>query len=490
MSVARKLFDQTRTPRSEEPISVARGQCRQAVVLATLVLCSLCTRVWAQAASENFQERPGILEFSGRMIVRPLQSSALHDRGLSAVDINTCRERAAARLRPQLIEYVPATDEYVVTLPPGETENTFAAMLRTTGDYEYAVPDWRCFLVSTTPNDPAFRSQWHHKRVRSALAWDVSTGNSGLIIAVVDGGVQVDHPDLAAALVPGYNAADRLAQSAGGSVGDVDGHGTFVSGLAAAVGNNMLDVVGMGWNFGLMPVRYYNTPGGGYLGDILDGVRWAADHGARIINVSQTGVEYEVVQTTGAYVKSKGGLLFWAAGNDGRDLSWFDWPDVIVVGATNSADGRPAWSAFGNAVDVFAPGENILSTGIVSVEAIGSGTSAATPIAAGIAGLLWSRFPGRSPSQIEAALFAGCVDLGAPGNDLVWGWGRVDSYSTVTHAFTCPPDFDGDGFLTGDDFDAYVTAFVAGSRAADFDGDGFVTGDDFDAYVVAFSAGC
>ena len=93
-----------------------------------------------------------------------------------------------------------------------------------------------------------------------------------------------------------------------------------MSGLAGAIGNNGTHVVGMGWNFSIMPVRYYNSPGGGFLNDLFDGARWAVEHGAKCINVSQTGVEYEPVQTTGEYIKSQGGLLFWAAGNDGRDL--------------------------------------------------------------------------------------------------------------------------------------------------------------------------
>jgi len=194
----------------------------------------------------------------------------------------------------------------------------------------------------------------------------------------------------------------------------------------------------MGWSFSLMPVRYYNSPGGGYLSDLLDGVRWAAQHGAQCINVSQTGVEYSSVQTTGAYVRGLGSLLFWAAGNDARDLSWFDWDDVIVVGATDRIDHRASFSAYGLAVDVFAPGTDIYSTGMPSGLAIGSGTSAATPIAAGIAALAWIRSPSLTPDEVEARLFAGCIDLGPPGNDVEWGWGRVDAPRTLGAAAFAP----------------------------------------------------
>ena len=300
-----------------------------------------------------------------------------------------------------------------------------------TGDYEYAEPDWICHPTQTIPNDPSYPAQWHHIKVRSPFAWDTTTGDASLVIAIVDGGVMLDHTDLVGALVPGYNAADDLAQSAGGDVSDVDGHGTFVAGLAGAVGNNGIHVAGIGWDFSLMPVRYYNSPGGGYLHHILAGARWAADHGARCVNVSQTGVEYNSVQTTGAYLKNRGSLLFWAAGNDSRDLSWFDWDDVIIVGATNPNDGKASFSAYGQAVDVYAPGTNIVSTGLPGGLATGSGTSASTPIVAGICALIWSNRPHLTADEVEERLYYGCVDLGAPGNDSYWGWGRVDSYASV-----------------------------------------------------------
>jgi len=190
--------------------------------------------------------------------------------------------------------------------------------------------------------------------------------------------------------------------------------------------------VGMGRDFSIMPVRYYNSPGGGLLNDVLDGARWAVDHGAKCINVSQTGVEFEPVQTTGEYITSQGGLLFWAAGNDGRDLSWFDWDDVIVVGGTDQNDSRTWCSAYGPAVDLFAPGIDILSTGIPGGLAIsGCGTSASTPMAAGVAALVWSVDPLLSPDQIERHLLRGCDDLGPAGEDDVWGWGRANSHASV-----------------------------------------------------------
>lgn len=425
-----------------------------AAFLGAMLVCFVAAWAPAQAPAQTrslraapadralFVERPGITEFSGQMIVRPLQPEALAAQlrlSLAGRDGDTdvtaavaaTRARAVERIAPHVIEYVRQTDEYIVDLPEWADENSFADALMATGEYEYAVPNWICFPTATVPNDGGYWQQWHHAKVRSALAWDIETGGADTVIAIVDGGININHIDMAAAVVPGYNAPNRLPQLQGGAIDDVDGHGTYVAGIAGAIGNNGTHVVGMGWGFSIMPVRYYNSPGGGFLSDLLDGVRWAVDNGADIVNVSQTGVEFAPVQTTGQYVSEQGGLLVWAAGNDGRYLGWFDWPDVLIVGATDQNDGRPTWSAYGVAVDAFAPGVDMLSIGREGGLAIGSGTSAATPVVTGIAGLLKSAHPGATPKQIERWIMAGCVDLGSPGDDALWGNGRVDAFSSM-----------------------------------------------------------
>jgi subtilisin family serine protease len=381
------------------------------------------------AGSARFVERPGVLELSGRMIVRPAVRPGLGGARAAA---------ARARLAPHVLEHVVETDEYVVRLPDGATEQDYAERLLATGDYQYVEPDWICFPTGCAPDDPAYPAQWHHAQIGSEEAWCHEVGSPSVVVAIVDGGVATDHPDLLATLVPGYNAADQIAEAAGGAVYDLDGHGTFIAGLVAATGDNGTDVTGVGWDLSIMPVRYYNSPGGGFLSDLLDGVRWAVDNGARVVNVSQTGVQYASVQTTGAYVRAQGGLLVYAAGNDGADLSTFDWPDVLVVGGTDAADAllsdATVTSATGLALDVFAPGENILSTGWSTLGtglAIGSGTSASTALVSGLCGLLWSARPSQPSSAIEGYVTAGAVDLGAPGEDPTWGFGRIDSDASM-----------------------------------------------------------
>ena len=409
----------------------------------------LCAQIEAQTPAGSFVERPGELEFSGQMIVRLARAEALAALDLSQGQVEAVRQRAANRLAAWTLEFIPETDEYIVRVPPGETENSFSVRLMETGDYAYAHPDWICHPVRI-PDD--YGAQWHHGKIQSPRAWDLTTGSPNLIIANVDSGVNLTHPDLMAALVPGYNAASRTSQANGGDVSDVDGHGTYVAGIGAAVGNNGIHVVGIGWNFSCMPVRYYNTPGGGLLSNLLRGARWAADNGARCVSVSQTGVEYASVQTTGAYVRARDSLMFYAAGNDSRDLNWFDWPDVIIVGATDINDNLASFSAFGLALDVVAPGVNILSTGIEGGLAIGSGTSASTPVAAGICALVWSMWPALDSQAVEQLLYDGCVDLGTPGEDDTFGHGRVDSFNSVSAPLVCQTDIGfggpGDAVLT------------------------------------------
>ena len=346
-----------------------------------------------------------------------------------------------ARWTPHLLRDVPATRELILRVPPGESDAAFVARLAATGDFEYVEPDARC-RPTATPNDPSFGAQWHHQKIRTPAAWDLETGDASIVVAVVDGGVATDHPDLAAALVPGYNAPAQLPQAVGGAVYDVDGHGTLIAGCVGAIGDNGVGVAGVAWDVSIMPVRYYDSPGGGYLSDLLDGARWAADHGARVVNVSQSGVEYNAVQTTGAYVKSKGALLVWAAGNSGQDLAGFDWPDVVVVGGTDQADALLSnafvTSSSGLATDVYAPGADILSTFMNAQGGLGlgsgSGTSASTGLVSGLCALLWSTDPSRSPDSIEELLRGGCVDLGPPGEDVQWGHGRVDARCSVLAA--------------------------------------------------------
>jgi subtilisin family serine protease len=377
------------------------------------------------------------MEFTGEMIVRPLPLPEMILRVGSVDRALVVRAVAMALASRDAYEYVPETDEFTIKLPRGMNENTYARRMMATGYYQYVTPNWRVYPV-VIPNDPLYSQQWHHPRINAPQAWDILVGNSSQIVAVCDTGIDLTHPDLAPNRVPGYNAVDQLTEAQGGQVNDINGHGTHVAGCAAAIGNNGIGVTGVGWNFRIMMVRVTNSSdGSSSMTYLTRGARWAVDNGAKTISVSYSGVSDPSVQTTGQYIKSRGGLLLWAAGNSNTNLT-FQHADVVVVGATDSSDAKASFSSYGPWV-VFAPGVNILSTTMGSTYGTMSGTSMATPIANGVAAMIWARFPSWTPDMVQWKLYTTCRDLGAVGRDPTFGWGRVDLLAAVSPGLAAFP---------------------------------------------------
>ncbi len=387
----------------------------------------------APPAVPAWEEEPGVLEFSGRMIVRPLQEIDLQARGLTAAEARRTHAAAAALLDPWRIRYYADVDEHIVRVPDGLDESTFAALLLGQGLYEYAHPDWICYPLGA-PNDPYFGNQWQHVNISSVAGWDIHTGDPSTIAAWIDTGVDLNHPDLAPALVPGYNSVDKLEQANGGDVQDINGHGTFVGGCIGAVGDNGIGVAGVGWNLSLMPVKTSNlSSGGAYLSDILDGARWAVQNGAKTASASYSGVDNASVGTTGTQIKADGGLFFYAAGNAGSDLGSFDYPDTVVVGATDSSDNRASWSNYGTPIDVVAPGVSVWSTTLGGGYGSGSGTSFSTPIANGVTAMVWSANPFLDPDGAQQILYTSCDNIGS---SFYYGNGRVNLENALNAAIT------------------------------------------------------
>lgn len=373
-----------------------------------------------------FVEKPGDMEFSGYLVVRPIQEN----RASRSATMQGRDAAARARLAAITAKYYPEVDEYVVRVPEGLArgagENALADELLSTGDYEYVIPDWMLFPIAT-PNDPLYSSQWHHPKIGSPTAWNYTTGSSTIICAATDTGIDVNHVDLAAHRVLGYNAPANKAEADGGSVVDVNGHGTHVSGCAAAIGNNGVGVSGVNMNARIMMCRVTDDPGGSASSsEILEAARWAADHGAKVISSSYSGVTSTSIQTTGAYIKNLNALYCYAAGNDSANLSGIDYPDVIVVGASDSGDNRAGFSAYGKGVDVFSPGVGILSTVVGGGYQAWSGTSMATPVCNGALSMIWSANPSLNATQVQNLLFYSCDDLGTAGEDDTYGWGRIN----------------------------------------------------------------
>jgi hypothetical protein len=378
--------------------------------------------------STTFTEVAGDREFSGELIIRPIQT----------LDAKS-RARALAALGKFAKRHNPKTDEFVIVTAvgpviPGAAENRVAKQLMATGLFQYACPNWTVYPLSA-PNDPRFPEQWHHTMMQSPLAWDLhrASGASEVIVAVTDTGI-VAHEDLLNR-VPGFNSADGIAETAGGDMTDIHGHGTHVAGCAAAAGNNGVGVSGMGWNLRIMPIRVSTASNGGASYEsLLLGVQWAAEHGAKVISTSYSGIGYDPIETTGEYVRSLDATMMWAAGNSSTNHADWDFEHVVVVGASDQNDQRAWFSSYGVGVDLFAPGVAILSSTRDGGYAAWSGTSMATPVANGALALIRSANPALSAAHAESILFNTCDFWDGIANNELWGWGRINLRRAVETA--------------------------------------------------------
>ena len=319
------------------------------------------------------------------------------------------------------------TQVHVVTLPAGADERVAAELLRRDPQIKSAEID-KLIAPDQVGNDVYYASAWHLPTIQAPSAWDTSLG-AGVTIAILDSGVDGAHPDLQGKLVPGWNFFDRNANTS-----DVYGHGTKVAGSAAAASNNATGVTGVAWNAKIMPVRISDTAGYAYYSTIAEGIYWAADNGAKVVNVSYAVHGSASVQTAANYLKTKGGLLINSAGNSGALDATLANSAMISVSATAMGDVRASWSSFGDYVDVSAPGAGIWTTVRGGGYAAVSGTSFSSPITAGVVALMMSANPALKPSELENILKTTSVDLGAAGADREFGVGRINAAAAVQKA--------------------------------------------------------
>jgi subtilisin family serine protease len=284
-----------------------------------------------------------------------------------------------------------------------------------------------------TPNDPRFASDQQHylAPLRLPSAWDVTRGSTGIKIAILDSGVDLDHPDLAPRIVAGYDFVndDAVAQ-------DDDGHGTMVAGIAGAATDNGIGIAGAAWNASIAPVKVLDETGAGNDFDIAAGITWAADNGAHVINLSLGGPWSSVTLFDAVeYARRKGSLVVAAAGNAGWAQD--SYPAVyadLAVGATDT-NGDAAWfSNSGYWVDVTAPGIDVTSTALADgpTEAYdrSAGTSLSSPLVAGIAALVRAEHPDWSVAQVTEHVLR-AWDRGPRGLDPFYGLGLVDSLAAL-----------------------------------------------------------
>ncbi|MDO8332206.1 MAG: S8 family serine peptidase, partial [Fluviicoccus sp.] len=355
----------------------------------------------------------------GRILVAP-------NPGLPAAEFDKIIKAHGAQSSRKL----NGIDVYVVEMPiqsHGREQALVQALARNPhmkfAEVDGAVP------MQQTPTDPYFTSAWHLPIIQAPAAWDLATG-SGITVAILDGGVESTHPDLAAHIVPGWNFYDNNSNTS-----DVNGHGTRVAGVAAAVGNNALGVTGGAWNAKIMPMRISDPAGSiTYYSIVANSLTWAADRGARVANISYIVSDVATIQNAAQYMRNKGGVVVASAGNTGLNMPSPNTSTIITVAATDSADQRTSWSAYGPIVDVAAPGVGIWTTNTGAGYGAFSGTSFSSPLTAGVVALMLSANPALQPSQVDSILTSTADDLGTPGRDDYYGYGRINAYRAVAAA--------------------------------------------------------
>ncbi|MEE9554122.1 MAG: S8 family serine peptidase [candidate division Zixibacteria bacterium] len=303
------------------------------------------------------------------------------------------------------------------------------------------------------PNDPNRGSQWFLNRVDAYQAWDIIWGTETeySIIAIVDTGVYWTHPDLNPNIWSGIG--EDMSNMDGNPTEPYPIHGTHVAGCASEATNNGLGGAGLGWSSKIMAVKGADNNGNLYY--VWQGITWAADHGAHIINCSWGGVGYSgSEQNIINHVWSVHDVLVVAsAGNDDYwTPPYTHYPSayshVLAVASTNSGDHKPAWSNYGTWVDVSAPGEGIFSTWGANTYGTLSGTSMSSPIVAGLAGLIRAGNHSLSANETSALIVNGAEPISDYYYNQGWmGSGRINAYNSVLDlggvdppAPTAPPD--------------------------------------------------
>lgn len=382
-------------------------------------------------------------------------------------------------------------------------KDTHASAILRQKDY----PQYR-YIALATPNDPNVSGSWYHTKVQSNRAWDVSTGSGSTVIAVIDSGFALDHEDLTGKWKTNageqgnttlggvcwtgvsvskttnncdddqngyvddwrgwdFNANDNDVQT--GTVnpaGNGTQHGTLVSGIIAATTNNSLGNAGLDWQAKVMPLQALSDDGEGYTYDIVSAIEYAVNNGANIINLSLGGDQFDqALLDAVVYARSQGVLVVAASGNcgdsstdicanltaPGRMAYPAKFTQVLSVGATTSGDVRSSFSSYGPELDMVAPGSAIgplaswssvyPTNGYVSSA---SGTSFASPIVAGIAGIVRSRLGNPSVDQLTSVLTASTDKIGDLTNQNksdMYGFGRVNAHKAtiLAKAISVPP---------------------------------------------------
>lgn len=332
-------------------------------------------------------------------------------------------DAAAASVNGTVAAAEPALDAYQFSIPCNGAGGVQAAIaiLVQNPNVKSASANTLVPVSEVTPNDSSWAVQYGPAKVRADEAWVIARG--GTSIAIVDTGVNYNHPDLAGKVVNGYDYVNNDADAM-----DDHSHGSHCAGIAAANSNNGQGIAGIAWNSPILAVKVCNASGSCPGSAIASGILYAQSR-AKIISMSLGGTSINpLIQTAVANAVANDNLIVAAAGNANSSTPSYPcaYPGVLCVGSTTSTDAKSSFSNWGAHVDIAAPGSSIYSTVLGTGYAYLSGTSMATPLVAGVAGLVWSNFPSWTAAQVQARLIATATPL--PGLQI---GPRVDAFDAL-----------------------------------------------------------
>ena len=342
-------------------------------------------------------------------------------------DVPEADFQAALHQHGELEKLHPELRVHRIKVNPGE-EAEAVARLQQIPEVEFAELD-EIVHDALTLNDPQIPAAFHLTRIGASIAWDRADG-AGVTVAVVDGGIQLNHPDLATNLVPGWDVVKNTANGT-----DADGHGTAVAGIIAAVGNNNMMSAGVAYKAKLMPICAKDATGGSTFSMVANAIMAASERNANIINISFSNLykSSTVISAAEQFRNAKDGIVVVSANNNGIDEGSAQCI-LVVVSGTQADDAFWPTSSWGPMVDVCAPAFQVPTTLWNSGYGWGTGTSFATPIVAGVLALIKSLRPDLVASQVLKVLYDSAKDLGEGGYDTKFGYGRVDAALAVQGA--------------------------------------------------------
>jgi len=340
--------------------------------------------------------------------------------------------KRALEARGATVERVPGDDDsLLVRTPRGVNDPVFTELVAQTPGVAWVQPNY-IYRTTYTPTDSYYPQQWGLPKIGAPAAWEVTLGRSTVVVAVIDTGVDASHPDLVDR-VDTANDWDFVNSDA--VANDDNGHGTHVSGIVAATENNGVGSVGVAPRCAILPIKVLSANGSGSSDDVAAGIRYAANHGAKVINLSLAAtVDDAVMGSAIVYAQDMGCVVVAAVGNEGSS-GGADYParyaGVIGVAAIDRNNTRASFSNFGAGVDIAAPGKDVLSTVPGGGYEAWDGTSMASPFVAGVAALVLSVNPTWGADQVIARVFATAQDIGSLGDDLYFGNGLVRADGAV-----------------------------------------------------------